>query len=179
MSYPEFDKTTFSFVTYPVVDVHEKSKRYLGYKARSGDKYFNIELKSNDGITSAMTQAFYDFWKVDCKYGTSPFLIALPWMGSAHDNTLPNALVRFSEDISSSMNINWSSRHKLSIVGEVDYIDETLGIYAIRATTSTFTTDKLVIVPTTDPIILYNMSFISVIGGVNVIDNQAEVHTLE
>ena len=124
MTYPVLDKTTVPCITLPVTSKEELAKKYLGYKAISGAREFEVEFIAIDGQVSTTMQALYEFYKTDCQNGTSPFLISLPWMGAGMDDVHPNYLVRFANGISADYKSVWKTKHKLIVVGEISHIGD-------------------------------------------------------
>jgi len=124
MTYPIFDKSVLPFIVCPFSSAEAPVVKFLGYKATTGERSITVKFIAVDGIDSEKHRALYDFWKTDCNYGTKPFLISLPWMGSPFDNNYPNLLVKFTGGISSSFDGIWSTKQKLVIVGEVNRIGE-------------------------------------------------------
>lgn len=124
MIYPVFDKSSMPFTMLPIAMHQDPTLKGQGKKAVVGKRYFDVELLANDGLVSDMQQALYAFWKNDCNYGTTPFLIALPWMGSGIDNNYPNFLVKFTDGLSSQFDNTWTTKQKLIIVGEVNHVGD-------------------------------------------------------
>lgn len=143
MSYPVLDKTTVPCIVLPMRSTEKVAKKYLGYKAATGEREFDVEFVSTDGQVSTTMQALYEFFKTDCKRGTSPFLISLPWMGAPMDDDLPNFLVRFANGFSADFESVWKTKHKLIVVGVIDYITADSGSYVVNDIGDLLTTDPV------------------------------------
>jgi len=124
-----YDETILPCITFPLDNTHEKSKRYLGNKALSGEIYANINLLPKNDTEM---KALYDFWKDDCNYGLNPFLIPLPIFGRTGDLEYPCLQVKFVEEIKSvKVDLHWTVKIKLKVLGNVYYIVDDVEDYII------------------------------------------------
>jgi len=127
INYPVYDKDNFPSIQVPLGMSQDAPIVGLGYRAITGTRYFTLRLNSGTPNADDKIAALYEFWKTDCKHGTLPFLVALPFMGSTMDDSVPNFLVKFTGGLTAEFDYRWKLSQKLEVVGEVNHIgDEVL-----------------------------------------------------
>lgn len=123
---PIYDIATLPCITYPMDNVIEETKRYLGRYASTGTTSAGLNvIPSSD----AQAKALYDFWRVTCNNGLEPFLIPLPLFGSTVANpATPSILVKFKGALSmSKQDIAWTCKFDVEVYGLVIYVIDDQG----------------------------------------------------
>ena len=114
MSYPIYRFNTLPSVEHPFTSTQEQTIKYLGNRTRVKEQYatLNLFIESNE-----QAQALYQFWKVDCENGTSPFMIPLPHFGVDYDRSHADLTARFVEDLEmQKVDKHWKSSVKIEII---------------------------------------------------------------
>lgn len=138
---PVYDYTLLPCIEHPLENNREATTKYLGKRALTGQEYSTLNIFMVDD-TEAIE--LYKFWKTDCKYGTIPFLVALPFFGETYDKELPTTLVRFMEDISNNKeDYLWKQSIKIEILGTVSYIQDDSLNYIVDDSGDKITTDSI------------------------------------
>ena len=140
--YPEFNVATMPSRILPMENEQEATQVFLGGKVLPGERRVKLRFIANDGQTSARMQALYTFWRDDCDYGATPFLMSLPLFGAAMDDAAPQYLLRWTGPISATYeNNSWKLDHTFRILGEVQYVVDDTGDYVVDDTGALVITD--------------------------------------
>lgn len=143
MVYPVFNKANFPSITTPITVSQDPPFIGLGYKAVSGTRYFNLKMNTGTPDADLKIAALYDFWKTDCKYGTTPFMVALPFFGEPVDDAYPNFLVRFTGGFTSEYDYRWKLSQKWEVVGTIQYLSSDAGDYIVNDAGDNLVTDPV------------------------------------
>ena len=122
---PIYDITTLPCISYPMENTAQKSKKYQGGYALTGNTKASVSLIAKNDTEML---ALYDFWKTDCNFGLEPFLMPIPVFGNTQDLYLPSLLVLFKSDLKATKNSsNWTIKMDLEIYGLVNYVIDDFG----------------------------------------------------
>ncbi len=111
---PEYDLNILPPFVYPFSSQQEETKRYLGARTLVGDEYATLNiLMANDVEASAL----YNFWKLDCEYGTLSFTLPIPQFGFDYDPTEADVTARFIGNIiMERQGTHWTSNMRIKIL---------------------------------------------------------------
>ena len=141
MSIPEYDLTLLPAIEYPYQNEKEATTKYLGGRAVTGEEYATLNIFM---VSNAEALALYTFWKVDCNYGTIPFLAPIPLFGEVYDKTMMTTMVQFIEDITADKIENhWKQGIKVKVLGTISYIVDDLGEYIVDDLGEYIVTDEV------------------------------------
>lgn len=119
MTYAEYDTSVLPFLSYPLNNSQETTKKYLGGRAMTGEEYATLSFNMVDDTKA---EALYSFWRDDCNYGTDAFLIAMPFRGVVSLPDIPNVLCKFVEDVSmDKVALNWTQAIRVKVL-EYSYV---------------------------------------------------------
>jgi hypothetical protein len=111
---PIYDIYTMPTITYPLASNKGGSTRYLGNRKLNNDEYAEISIHSVDNTEA---NKLHNFWKTDCINGKIPFKIALPIFGRLANGNIPNALVKFIDDLQmNKQGKHWTSSIKVKVI---------------------------------------------------------------
>lgn len=112
MPIPTWDNNTLPVITKVYKNKKEKTRRYLGNKAITGDTYATLSLFAENATKA---KALFDFWKDDLSYGTNAFYIPLPVFGSSFVPEVANVLCKIINDFEQDMNDSEAREQTLEI----------------------------------------------------------------
>lgn len=124
---PFYDRNILPGVVLPIDITPAQLDFYLGGFVEIDTEYniADIEIRATN---NTKIQALYSFWKNDCAFGTSPFLINLPIFGTAD-----NYLCRFKAPPAiSKIDISWKVKASIEIIcKEGDFTVDADGNYVV------------------------------------------------
>lgn len=128
MALPFYDETTLPCFNLPFENQHTRSKKYLGRKALTGKVYatLNFTVLNDDEMN-----ALHEFWRVDCNYGTEPFVADIPLFGKNLTTEGELAfIVMWHDDFKpTKVDLHWTLKIRIRILAPIVYVLDDLGNY--------------------------------------------------
>jgi len=145
-----YDEALLPCITYPMENVHTKSKRYLGNVALTGKVYATINMVAK---TDSDMDNLHIFWRVDCNYGLDPFIIAIPIFGMPTSSL--DILCQWVGDFTpTKVDTHWTIKQKLKILSPIQVVKDDVGDY-VRDDNGNYIYTDISLHTTTDNIISY------------------------
>lgn len=123
MALAVFDETVLPCMNLPFENVHSRSKKYLGKKALTGKVYATLSFTA---INDAEMRALHDFWRIDCNYGTEPFVLPAPLFGKAVSAV--NFIAIWYDDFKpTKVDIHWTLKIRVRILAPIIWVYDDAG----------------------------------------------------